>query len=57
MGFDDCVSFSFQTFNLYYLLLFTISISLHLMLSKVEAGESITWLPLFEIVWLYNFAV
>ena len=29
----------------------------HIYLSKVEAGGSITCLPLFGFVWLYNFAV
>ena len=54
----QCLSFSFKNFQLCinwnflpYLFLFTLSPK------KVETGESITWLPLFRIVWSYNFAV
>ena len=55
---DDCNAyfFFFQTFNF----VLTVTVYYHMYFSetsKVEAGESITWLPLFAIVWLYNFAV
>ena len=46
-----CIPLSFQTFN--FALIVTVY---YIYFSKVEVGESITWLPLFGIVWLYNFA-
>ena len=48
----QCTSLSFQTFN--FPLIVTVY---HIYFSKVEEGGSITWLPLFGIVLLYNFAV
>ena len=53
----SCMSFSFQTFNFVLIVAVYHIYSLYLKPSKVEAGKSITWLPLFGIVWLYNFAV
>ena len=53
----SCISFSFQTFNFVLIVAVYHVYSLYPKPSKVEAGGSITWFPLFGIVWLYNFAV